>query len=72
MSEEIGEYIVNREEGNLCKNCIHRTVCRFKSRMARAEKVANEWEEERVVVEPEDPTMIKATCKLKQIQGEIL
>ena len=71
MSEEAGTYEVNFVEGELCKNCIHRTVCRFKGRMAGAEKVANEWEEERIVIEPEDPTIIKAECKLKQVQGEI-
>jgi len=72
MSEEAGTYEVNFVEGELCKSCIHRTVCRFTGRMAMAEKVANEWEDERIAIEKEDPTMIKAECKLKQVQGDIL
>ena len=71
MSEEIGEYKVEREEGKLCKNCIHNIVCRFKARMAGAEKVEQDWEEDRRVVDPEDPTNVKAVCSLREVKGGI-
>ena len=67
MSEEMAEYKVNYDPEK-CRRCDHKTVCKYKQSMAKAEKIVEQWRDGKI---GDDPVGLEVHCVMFRESGGI-